>query len=73
MPGDGEFCPGFSCAFPLLDLHSHTKRLNNKSEMSIQLGLMLVSTVFGLVSIYLICYLIDLYTHNESRIKEYGK
>ena len=49
MPGDGECCPWFSWTFHLLDLHSHTKKYNNKSEMSIQLGLVMVSTVFGLV------------------------
>ena len=48
MLGDGECFPWFSWAFPLLDLHSHTK-INSTSEMSIQLGLVMVSTVFGLV------------------------
>ena len=51
MPGGCECCPWFSWAFPILDLHSHTKKYNNKSEMSIQLGLVMVSTVFGLVGI----------------------
>ena len=49
MPRDGEYSSWFSWAFPLLDLHSHTKNINKKSEIAIQLGLVMVSTVRGLV------------------------
>ena len=49
MPGDGEYCPWFSLTFTLLDLHSHTKKYIITSEMTIQLGLVMVSTVLVLV------------------------
>ena len=50
MHGDVECCLWFSWAFPLLDLHSHTKKIIiKKYEISIQLGLVMVSTVLGFV------------------------
>ena len=35
MTGDVECCHWFSWALPLFDYHSHTNKINNKSEMSI--------------------------------------
>ena len=61
---NGECCLWFSWAFPLLDLRSHTKFFLNKSEMSIQLGLVMVSPVFGLVGHFTSCVTsLILHTH----------